>query len=121
MRIVDRQTFLALPAGTVYQKWEPCFFGETCIKGETTPHDDWYETRITGAIEHDDSEEFFERCTDMAEQGASVPMEFDTICRDGFFDQDQLFAVFEPADVAALIGRLTRALNDSLRASPPAP
>lgn len=35
MRIVDRKTFLAMPIGTVFSKYEPCVFGNLCIKGET--------------------------------------------------------------------------------------
>lgn len=35
-------------------------------------------------------------------------MDFDNEGRDGFFNREQLFAVWEPADVSALMERLTR-------------
>lgn len=38
MRIVNRQTFLALPAGTVYAKYAPCWLESLHIKGESIQH-----------------------------------------------------------------------------------
>lgn len=110
MKIVNRKTFLAMPAGTVYSKYAPCYMEEMSIKGDTTPNGgDWYDQDIAGALD-DGGDEFSEACRRM-EQGGSVPMAFDVECRDGCFEDDQLFAVWETTDVLALIARLTQCLE----------
>lgn len=48
---------------------------------------------------------------DAQENGVSVAMDFETQGRDGMFDHDQLYAVWEPQDVAALVERLRRCLS----------
>jgi hypothetical protein len=50
---------------------------------------------------------------DRAQAGeATPPLDFDYSGRDGFYDQDQLFAVFERHEIEGLIARLGRALVD---------
>lgn len=113
MRVVDRETFLALPAGTLYSKFQPDYFEAVEIKGETTPTGkDFWSQDISGAITFDDMFQHTEACDSMRVAGASVPMDFETECRDGCFDADQLFAVWEKHDVQALIIRLGRALSE---------
>jgi hypothetical protein len=47
VKLINRTEFLALPAGTVYAKWEPCCFGELQIKGDSTDYNDfWYQSLI---------------------------------------------------------------------------
>lgn len=43
MKIINRTQFLAMPEGTVYSKFEPCFFGEISIKGESVANDWWHQ------------------------------------------------------------------------------
>ena len=55
MRIVDRETFLALPAGTVFCKFEPDIFGNLEIKGDSTTNAqgalaDFWAQDLAGAI-----------------------------------------------------------------------
>lgn len=110
MKIVDRATFLALPENTLFAKYAPCYFEELCIKGETWPHD-FLVQQIADAIESKGSEDFCKKL-DLAQfEGASLPMDFNNMSRDGCFDADQLFAVYEDADVRALIARLTECLK----------
>lgn len=108
MKIVDRKTFLALPAGTVFSKYAPCFFEALSIKGDTYEHiGDFQVQGIADAIVCTGSDDFSEKLYDATLSGNSLPMDFDCLGRDGCFDADQLFAVWEPADVLALIHRLT--------------
>jgi hypothetical protein len=65
---------------------------------------------INGAIAFNDTGEFVERLSDAAENGVSIAMDFDTSMRDGLFEDGQLFAVYERADIEALIARLQRCL-----------
>jgi hypothetical protein len=113
MKIVDRATFLALPAGTVFTKYQPANLGAPAIKGETVagvdfvvqPLDPWF----LGAR---GSEGYIDILFAMQGGQASPPVDYDCGGRDGLFDQDQLFAVWDRADLEALIARLQRALAE---------
>lgn len=114
MRIVDRQTFLRLPAGTVFSTYEPCVFGPLMIKGETIRDVDFWSQQIADAIDHNDSEEFV-TLLDKATVDAAVDLEmdFDNPSRDGLYEDSQLYAVWSRYDVSLLIRRLHVALVDS--------
>ena len=117
MRIVDREAFLAMPAGTVFSKYEPCIFGNLEIKGESNANAqgvliDFWSQDLVGALQADTTEEFEEAC-DHAAAGESIQMDLESQGRDGLYDRDQLFAVWEPDDVRALIMRLQRALIEA--------
>ena len=108
MKIVNRKTFLSLPADTLFSKFDPCVFGDLCIKGNSIGDTDFVYQSITDAIACNDSGEFVDKLLVAQASGESVGMDFDCQGRDGMFDAEQLFAVWEPADVAALIARLGR-------------
>lgn len=116
MKIVNRETFFSMPAGTVFAKYEPCVFGHVTIKGQTCEHDgrcfDYFEQPILD-VEADSSFEACDVLVDAERTGKRFGLSFDCQSRDGMFEADQLFAVFEPHDVEALIERLKRALRDS--------
>lgn len=106
MKIIDRKTFLALPDETLFSKYEPCVFGDLTIKGETVGVNDFLIQQICDAVRCHDSGEFAEILDDAQETGRSFDMDFDCMGRDGLFDDEQLFAIWEPADIIALIERL---------------
>lgn len=109
MRIVDRQTFLAMPAGTVFAKYEPHSFRELAIKEETIGQD--FVVQDLSPWFGSSSEEFFDTLEGLLNGAESPPLEFDFAGRDGLFDQGQLFAVLSARDLAALIARLQMALD----------
>jgi hypothetical protein len=115
MKIVDRQTFLAMPAETVFSKYTPSMFEGLNVKGDTIYSegraiDFFYQDIGADAIEVRDSGEWGAKL-DLSEQtGCELAMDFECQGRDGCFDDDQLFAVFSKADVAALMERLKRCL-----------
>lgn len=88
-------------------KYEPCVFEDLCAKGETWEHD-WLYENITYSIECTSSDDFGIKLEDAEENGVSVAMDFDSTCRDGCFDDNQLFAVYEKKDIEALINKLNR-------------
>lgn len=107
MKIVDRKAFLALPENTLFSKYEPCSFEELTIKGESWLHcDDFLTQGVVDAIECSGPHEWADKLFDSQENGTSMKMDFDCQGRDGCFDADQLFAVWELQDVEALIARL---------------
>jgi hypothetical protein len=112
MKIVNRKTFTSLPANTLYSKYEPCFFGDLEIKGDTLDHcNDYCVQRISDAIKCSGSEEFGNLLDDAERGGGSLAMDFDCESRDGLFEDDQLFAVWEKRDVIALIDRLKEVVD----------
>ncbi|MEK6684619.1 MAG: hypothetical protein AABY46_08180 [Nitrospirota bacterium] len=110
MRIVDRRTFLALPAGTLFSKYVPCIFESLKIKGDSTEND-FHDQSIEDAVRCSGSEEFEDVLFAAQRDGTSFAMDFDSVMRDGLYDKAQLFAVWEPSDVVALIERLKLALQ----------
>ena len=108
MRIVDRATFLDLPAGTVYAKWTPPEFGELSIKCETClSGKDW----IYQSLDMLEGDSPIDSLLSLdAGNELSVDMEFTD--RDGFYEPDMRFAVWSPKDVQALILRLEKAASD---------
>ena len=115
MRIVSKEEFLQLPSGTVYAEYEPCIFGNLSIKDDTVfsisnQPIDFYCLEIASSVESSGSEEFFERVEAMENNGKSFPIELDVTCRDGCFDDDQLYAVWEEEDVQSLITVLQKSL-----------
>lgn len=96
MKIIDRESFLALPSGVLYSKYQPCLFGELSIKGNTRSGD-FNTLPIADTLVSDQP---------APEDGREFP---DRWCRDGLFEQDQWFAVWEKEDVETLTQTLTMA------------
>lgn len=111
MKIVNREKFLTLPAETLYSKYEPCVFEDFCIKGDTLSSNDFCYQSITDAVACDSSEEFTDVLSRIEITGESTSMDFECQGRDGCFDSEQLFAVWEKTDVEALICRLQRIIT----------
>lgn len=118
MKIVNREIFLAMPAGTLYSKYEHCFFGDLCIKGDTLPNgNDWFYQQLADAVKSDDSGDFSSKLFNSAENGTELEMDFHREGRDGCFDLDQKFAVWSLTDLEHLILRLTEGWRDAVRAN----
>jgi hypothetical protein len=118
VKIVDRAAFLAMPKGTVYAKYTPSYFNDLAIKDDTlTGGTDWFYQDIIGSIYCNDTGDFCDQLDASQVDGLSVRMDFEALGRDGLFEKDQLFAVWEPEDVRGLIGRLERALADAEEAA----
>lgn len=111
MKIVNLETFRKLPPNTLFAKYQPSVFEELEIKGETWEHDFLVTSSLSSAIKCSGTEEFIDLLDRAEKTGESLAMDFESEGRDGFFDKDQLFAVWEEADVLALIERLKRCLT----------
>ena len=108
MRVVDRKTFLAMPAGTIYAKGEPWAFGNIMQKGETLASDDWIMTDF-GNVDGQSSEEVFDRLEKMLATGVSFLISRDT-SRDGLFEPDAIFLIYEFDDLVVLNNAICRAM-----------
>ncbi len=117
MRIVNRTTFLSLPAGTLFSKYQPHCFDDLCIKGDTLGSD-FYVQQINDAVDCHDSSEFGDILDTSERTGESFALDLECESRDGMFDEEQLFAVWDESDVRNLIERLNKAITQTaLKAS----
>lgn len=99
MRVYRRDEFMKLPEGTLYAKGKPWHFGELSVKGETWETD--FTLRSLVNIESEDSGQWADRLFAMLDGGANYPLDPD-YGRDGCFDKDDLFLVYEKADLEEL-------------------
>jgi hypothetical protein len=113
MKIVNLKTFRALPPNTVFAKYEPFVFSELEIKGETWGSDFLVASSLSSAIKCSGAGEFIELLERAEKTGESLAMDFESEGRDGCFEDNQLFAVWEEVDVVALIQRLKLCLPKS--------
>ena len=120
MRIVDRATFMALPAGTLFAEGEPWAFEPMRFKYETLPSNDWVELDPCG-VAASSSMTANDYMEDMLVNGSSYPME-DSCGRNGLFHEKAVFLVFERADLLKLRDMIDEAITvaqDEQKAPPP--
>jgi hypothetical protein len=99
MKVVDRKTFLMLPAGTIYCKGVRWAFESVSVKGDTMGND-WAYLNPAWP-DADDSGAAFDALEKSLSDGSSFPSET-AYGRDGCFDDDAVFLIFERDDLAAL-------------------
>ena len=114
MKIVRFAEFLTMPVGVVFSSYQPIgVFGGLCVKLETVTGDygavDYFYKPLASEVGGSGSEEDMALFEKAQEPGASVPMVFDTVCREGLFGYDALYAVWSREDVAGLIKALGEA------------
>jgi hypothetical protein len=110
MKIVDRKAFLGMPEGTLFCKYDPCVFGEICVKGSTWD-DDFLLKRAFGEVLCDNGVEFDDVLEAARISGASFSLDFECLGRDGLFESDQLFAIWEKSDIEGFQSLLSRAIS----------
>jgi len=113
MKILDRKSFMKLPSGVIYSKGCQWVFEGLSIKGDTITIDDrdidWYYLGVEW-IDAKDSDEASSRLDEMLDEGVSYPMET-AYGRDGCFDYDDVFLVFERPDLERLQDYIQQALE----------
>lgn len=103
MKIVDRETFLSLPSGTVYAKIPKRWIvQDLCVKYDSLSND-WYYMSFDWVDAHD-SGQAGQRMDEM-EQGASYPVQ-KSITRDGLYDDTDQFLIYEEADIRFIVSQL---------------
>lgn len=107
MRIVERNDFLTLPSGVLYRKYDgDDTFGDLCIKLDSLDND-WYYIDVSEFDDWDDSEERYDRLSDMQQdRDVSYNLQNNVAERDGLFNDFQLFLVYSKQDVQTIISTL---------------
>lgn len=114
MRLYTRKEFLALPAGIVFAKYEPCYFDQWQIKGDTMPPNDYQDQEFVTINTDLYNGEHYQACLDFEEK-KTANVDFYDWCRDGLFEDKQLFAVLEAHEVRGLIQRLQETLDEGYK------
>ena len=109
MRVLKKPDFLKLPEGVAYCRGKKWFFGGLAFKGETVSDVDWYELEFNWVDGHDLGE-CFERMDAMLTDGVRFPIQ-DSICRNGLYEDDDLFLVFDEDDLLKLRGWIDDAIR----------
>ena len=110
MKIITRDEFLKLGERVLYSKYEPCVFEEMLIK-ENSIDNDWFYSEIRSAIKCSGSGEMSDLLFKAEEDGISLDMDFDMQSRDGCFEEDELFAIYEKKDIEQLIEKLKECIE----------
>lgn len=100
MKILTRGNFMKMPEGTIFAKGNPWYFDDLSIKAQSIDED--FVCMSLVDIGADDSGEWFSRLNEMLETGASYPFVNDNYGRDGCFDEEEIFLVFERDDLMKL-------------------
>jgi len=108
MYIVNLEQFRALPPYTVFRKYEPCIAGDLSFKFDTWEHD--FISMTVEFPESNSSDELFARLDEMERTGCSYQLDVDCAGRDGLFEKDQLFLIYDAADLTALRGLIDIAI-----------
>lgn len=102
MKIINRKTFLALPAGIIYSKYYPHVLEELCVKQETIENcDDFLYTNLIHNVKCNSSTDYCDKL-----KTGEFELDFEVDCRDGCFNDEELFAVYEQRDIDKFIAAL---------------
>jgi hypothetical protein len=116
MRIVNREEFLELPSETVFCKYQSGGgFGPIQIKtGLPGMLTDDFQAQELFDVDTQDADESDDYISTMmkAEEGQPFKLHFHTVERDGEFDDEQLFAIFDKDEIRKLADRLLGAWQD---------
>ncbi len=120
MKIVNRAEFLTLPAGTVFMKFprQPNdkssynldVEGAVSIKEATYGNDFGVQGLFPDFVGADDSGAWGDVLISMIEGHESPEVDYYCTGSDGYFDEDQLFLVWNKDDLTKMVARLQEAL-----------
>lgn len=109
MRIYNRKNFLKLPDGTIFCKGARWCFDNLSIKGQSGDNDFFYVDLCN--INADETGQLVDRLEDSLENGNSYTINNQTM-RDGTFDEESIFLVYEKKDLELLIDIMKISLNE---------
>jgi hypothetical protein len=115
MKILQRKDFMDTPRGTLWSYYEPCIFRDLNVKttDKSDYENDFVYFGLIGEFDVQDSSDYAEICTKM-ELGESIPASFEETTREGLFDDEQLFLVYEKEDVNNMIKVLQGIIQNSI-------
>ena len=118
MKIVDKQTFLKLPDQIIYSEFEGYNLKGLYVKLESRGTNDWYyQDLIDEPLTPDDTgTDHFGFVIDMFDAhqttGTSFDLDYECRRRDGLYDHDLSFSVYQQKDLDAHIAHLQKKANN---------
>jgi hypothetical protein len=119
MKIVNKKEFYKLPIGTVYADFEPNIFTslkiklENCFDNKGIPFDYFYRDLLVN-VKANSSNEFHDILDSAIADKTSFALDFELIERDGCYDENELFAIYESEDLKGFISQLSNSLSGSV-------
>jgi len=112
MKIVNRKQFLKLPNGTIYCSFNKknFSFNGFSLKLESLSND-WYYMDLTDFDNWDNSEERIENIQKMIAEGKEYPLSLNCSSRDGMFEEDEMFCIYDKQDIERIINVLSESIN----------
>jgi len=110
MRVYNRKEFIKLPDGVLFSKGKRWYWDGLSVKDGTNDYNDFYYTDLM-TIESEDDGDWSQKLEDMLQYGTSEPIN-QSGGRDGCFDDNDLFLVFEKNDLIALREHINNAIGD---------
>lgn len=112
MRIVNSQEFYKLPKGTLFAKYDPVIFNGLYVKcrniynHENKPVDYVFESLLEN-VYFENSSDYSTALIEAEEKGSSFKLDFDCSERNGLYEDDALFAIYEKEDIIKFIQKLS--------------
>lgn len=103
MKIINKEEFMKMPSGTLYSEFKPCIFNDLMIKGETIGSDYLYMSLIGNVCHEGDFASFI---FDRLDNSKDFHLDFNLYSRDGLYDNDAMYAVYDKNDIIGLIDTL---------------
>lgn len=107
MRVYNRKDFMKLPEGVLYSSGKKWYFDSLYVKGDTLRPNDFTCRCLNWISAFDDSNQF-DKLEKSLSDGTSIQMQ-DAYGRDGGFDDEDIFLVFEKEDLEELERVIARA------------
>jgi len=112
MKIITQKQLLEMPSNTLFQKYAPCYTENLGIFIERCGERDFFYEDIDGlhpseSTGSSDMSNILDRCQ---ASGESYDVDLECSSRDGCFEDDQLYIVWEKKDLLKLIERLNKCL-----------
>lgn len=116
MRIVNKDEFYSLPDGTVYAEYDPIVFEGLYIKLKTLKDInnnpiDYYYIHLLGNIDAQSSSDEADIMIEAEETGKSFKLDFECVSKDGMYESEGLFAIYEKEDIEKFINSLQTCLK----------
>ncbi len=103
MKIYNRKDFLNLPLGIIFCKGIKWCFDSLCMKGDSCGNDFYYVDQC--CIDANNGGELVDRLEDSLINGTSYIINHNS-ARDGLFNEEDIFLVYEKEDLEFLINVL---------------
>jgi hypothetical protein len=114
MKILNKTQFLQINSPVLYSRYSPCSFEGLEIKEENFSENDFWYQDLLGSIQTDKEPNKIDPQIDVLirceKTGESFELDLDCLDRDGLYESNALYAVYEKDDVIRLIERLKKIL-----------